>query len=149
MAGGGKNKLEYLKQDTPKFLKDFKARVNYKEGPTVETKKQQLKTKLEDECDDVDRDDEKPVICVLKAGDLTEEEYEQHKKVNKHVEKDDADVATGGKIEFKKPIKRTSGSDPNIAGKKKKARKDEKNKERKTLDNKKLLSFGDDDEEED
>lgn len=148
MAGGGKNKLEYLKQDTPKFLKDFKARVNYKEGPTVETKKQQLKKKIEDDCDDVDRDDEKPVICVLKVGDLTEEEYEKHNKVTTDSEKD-VEVETGGKIEFKKPVKRTSDSEPNVSGKKKRAHKDGKNREKKTLNNKKLLSFGEEEEEED
>ncbi len=84
MAGGGKNKLEFIKQDTPKFLRDFKAKVGYKDGPTVETKKQKIPTRNEDDDDDDDgeREDEKPTICVLRAGDLTEEEYNLHKAEN-------------------------------------------------------------------
>eukprot|EP00794_Sanderia_malayensis_P012714 gene12714-14019_t len=80
MAGGGKNKLEVIKTDTPKFLRDFKAKVGYKEGPTVETKKQRLlKQRDDDDDDDTERDDEQPTICVLKEGDVTEEEYKSYK----------------------------------------------------------------------
>ena len=83
MAGGGKNKLEFIKQDTPKFLRDFKAKVGYKEGPTVDTKKQKIPTKKDDDDDDDgEREDEKPTICVLREGDLTEEEYNLHKAEN-------------------------------------------------------------------
>ena len=73
MAGGGRHKLEYIKQDTPKFLRDFKARVGYKEAPNVETKKQKMPEVNSDD-DEIERDDEQPAVCVLKDGDLTKEE---------------------------------------------------------------------------
>eukprot|EP00794_Sanderia_malayensis_P003552 gene3552-4055_t len=67
MADGGKNKLEVSKADTKKYLKDFKAKVGYKEGLTVETEKQRLsKQRCDDDDYDTERDDEQPAICVLK-----------------------------------------------------------------------------------
>ena len=84
MAGGGKDKLEYITQNTPKFLRDFKARVGFKEGPTVDTKKRTIPTRPDnDDDDDFEKEDEKPTICVLKDGDISAEEYKLHENVNK------------------------------------------------------------------
>jgi len=138
MAGGGKNKLEYVKQQEPRFLREFKARTNFKEGPTVETKKQKSVIKLTESDDDgEDREDEKPVICVLKDGDLTEEDYENYRKNKK--EDDDTSHAEG-KIMFKKPAKRSIEGASNRKEKEKEAKKSKKS------DNRSLLSFDDEED---
>ena len=138
MAGGGKNKLEYVKQQEPKFLREFKARTNFKEGPTVETKKQKPVSKLTNSDDEgEDREDEKPVICVLKDGDLTEEDYENYRKDKK--EDDDTSHAEG-KIIFKKPVKRS------VEGTSSRKQKEKGTKKSKISDNKSLLSFDDEED---
>ncbi|TRZ04460.1 hypothetical protein DNTS_013057, partial [Danionella cerebrum] len=52
----------------------FKTDVGFKEGPTVETKMQQLPKCDEGDSADSDREDEMPQVVVLKTGDLTAEE---------------------------------------------------------------------------
>ena len=150
MAGGGKNKLEYVKQQEPKFLREFKSRTNFKEGPTIETKK--LKTEVkstEKDVDEEDREDEKPVVCVLKDGDLTEEEYEQYRKSDREQDGNDA-LLSEGKIVFKKPTKRTnedSFKDSSASSRKKVKEKETKtSKKSRKLDSKNLLSFGDEED---
>ncbi|KAH6946039.1 hypothetical protein HPB50_011282 [Hyalomma asiaticum] len=61
-----------VKPSDPPFLKKLKERVGYKESPSVDTKREHRP--VEDA--DPDLDDEKPVVVVLKAGDLTAEEAE-------------------------------------------------------------------------
>ena len=148
MAGGGKNKLEYVKQQEPKFLRDFKTRTNFKEGATVETKRRKDEVKQIEDDDREDREDEKPVVCVLKDGDLTEEDYENYCKHKKEQEGDNASNSEG-KIMFKKPMKRTN--EGNVKDSKTPPGKKAKGKETKSLkskksDNKKLLSFNDEED---
>merc|ERR1712039_163024 len=94
-------------------------------------------------------DDEKPVVVVVNDGDLTESEA---KKIEERMgttegskredEEEDKAFPEDGKIRFKKPVakKRTvEGSDRN-EGKQNKQKKEKKAK-------KNLLSFGDDEDE--
>ncbi|XP_055338393.1 uncharacterized protein KIAA1143 homolog [Paramacrobiotus metropolitanus] len=78
----GRNQVTVIKPEEPAFLKSFKKRAGYKEGPTIEDKKQHLLA----EADNIDdRPDEKPTIVTLRPGDLTEEEVEA-------IEKQEADT---------------------------------------------------------
>uniref|UniRef100_A0A3Q4AI50 DUF4604 domain-containing protein n=1 Tax=Mola mola TaxID=94237 RepID=A0A3Q4AI50_MOLML len=69
--------VSWVKPAEPSFLKKFKSDVGYKEGPTVETKRQVMPT-LEDDGGS-DREDELPQVVVLKSGDLSEEEVKKIK----------------------------------------------------------------------
>ncbi|XP_065064381.1 uncharacterized protein KIAA1143 homolog [Rhopilema esculentum] len=147
MAGGGKHKLQYVEQSTPKFLKDFKARANFKEGPTIDTKRQKLERKIDDSDDERDdREDEKPVICVLREGDLTEEEF---KRLQGNQQDETESTESAGKVMFKKPTKKSDEEKHEVnasSNKKTKTSKEKQKKQSKKLDNKKLLSFDEEDE---
>ncbi|GAV05816.1 hypothetical protein RvY_15891 [Ramazzottius varieornatus] len=159
-----KNQISYVKQAEPSFLKDFKKRAGYKEGPTVEDKKRELPP--DDRNDQEDRPDERPQIVALKSGDLTEAEVEAMTPRESEPSTEEttslADVkstegtseyATGDsstkeetdvKVVFRKPEKRppTDGIDASSASKK---AKQESVMEK--VSNKRLLSFDQDDEE--
>nr|CAB3258646.1 uncharacterized protein KIAA1143 homolog [Phallusia mammillata] len=158
------NKLRFIKQEQPKFIQQFKQRVGLKHEPSLEDKvchvKQQsssvkLKPYLQVQAETPDledlpeKDDEKPVVVVLKQGDLTAEE----------AAKEDIDeVPADGKIKFRKPTasKRTTNSPVLSASSKRKVNSDEvkkdesdvKAKKKKKTSNKSkaLLSFDDEDE---
>ncbi|XP_062985349.1 uncharacterized protein KIAA1143 homolog [Elgaria multicarinata webbii] len=103
-----RNQVSYVRPAEPAFLSRFKERVGYREGPTVDTKREQLPAPEDDDDDGSDKEDEQPQVIVLKKGDLTAEEVMKIKKENKEVSKDtDADPGDG-KIVFRKPPKRLS-----------------------------------------
>lgn len=147
-----KSNVSWVKPAEPSFLKKFKNDVGFKEGPTVETKKQQM-PQLDEDSGDSDREDEMPQVVVLKKGDLNVEEVMKIKKDTKDSDKDEQ-PPPDGKIVFKKPVKRSSDKFKGItasSSKKKKSEDDEK-KESKAgvkVKNNSLLSFGGDDDEED
>jgi len=162
-----KRNVSWIKPAEPSFLKKFKSDVGYKEGPTVDTKRQEM-PQFDDDSGDSDHDDELPQIVVLKKGDLSAEEVQQMKK-DKDPTKDDQSPCDG-KIVFKKPAKRSSsdkyqGISASSSKKKKHEEKGEEegegegegkgegkgeSKSGMKVKNKSLLSFGgDDDEEED
>ncbi|KFO71801.1 Uncharacterized protein KIAA1143, partial [Cuculus canorus] len=152
----------------PAFLSRFKRQVGYREGPTVETKREQLP--LADDDDDSDNEDEQPQVVTLKKGDLTAEEAmkikQQIKEALKSNESGDSDFTVfvidgepepaDGKIMFRKPAKRSSEKflDFNVSSSKK-MKEAKKNKREATtpqstakqIKNSSLLSF--DDEEND
>ncbi|RXM28209.1 hypothetical protein EOD39_2692 [Acipenser ruthenus] len=64
--------VSWVKPGEPAFLTKFKNDVGYKEGPTVDTKRQDLP--VVDDSGDSDREDELPQVVVLKKGDLSAEE---------------------------------------------------------------------------
>lgn len=151
--------VSWVKPSEPSFLKKFKNDVGYKEGPTVDTKRQVMPT-LDDDSGS-DREDELPQVVVLKEGDLSAEEV---KKIKDEMhdgggtEKDD-DPPGNGKILFKKPAKRSSSDKfqgiTASSSKKKKSEGGEKKEEEKKdvtsgkkVKNNSLLSFGGDEEEE-
>ncbi|XP_062601223.1 uncharacterized protein KIAA1143 homolog [Saccostrea cucullata] len=148
-----KEKVSYVKDDEPDFIKKFKQRVGYKEGPTVNTKREM--PDFDDDEDRPDNEDEKPVVVQLREGDLTAEEVERLQKT----EEPPAD----GKITFKKPVKR-SGEDPTElktstkkrsgeeaselkTSTKKRKEKGEKKKSGKGVKNSTLLSFNEEEED--
>ncbi|XP_066539847.1 uncharacterized protein KIAA1143 homolog [Hoplias malabaricus] len=149
-----KGNVSWVKPSEPSFLRKFKNDVGYKEGPTVETKKQQMPTGDEDSGES-DKEDEMPQIVVLNKGDLSAEEVKNIKQDTKDSQKDE-EASADGKIIFKKPVKRSSDKFEGItasSSKKNKIENKETKKETKSgvkVKNRSLLSFGgDDDEEED
>ncbi|XP_077383065.1 uncharacterized protein KIAA1143 homolog [Festucalex cinctus] len=147
--------VSWVKPAEPSFLKKFKNDVGYKEGPTVDTKRQQMPT-LDDDSGS-DREDELPQVVVLKDGDLTPEEVKQVKEgiePNGESEKSDEPRADG-KILFKKPAKRSSsekfqGITASSSKKKRETVEKEEKKEvnsGKKVKNNSLLSFGGEEEE--
>jgi len=167
---GGRNpsrNISYVKQDEPTFLKNFKERVGFVEGPNVDTKREKL-PELGDS-DGEDEADERPTVVVLKKGDLTQEEADNFLQ---HNQAEDAGTPTttstrgsygptprepdvSAKVVFKKPTKRSSTeeNDLNVSSSKKKKEnsKDncDKKKQIKAVKNRNLLSFGDDEDDED
>lgn len=153
--------VSWVKPAEPSFLKKFKNDVGYKEGPTVDTKRQEMPT-LDDDSGS-DREDELPQVVVLKDGDLTAEDVKKIKgdmRSGGGAEKDD-EPPPDGKILFKKPAKRSSsdkfqGITASSSKKKKKSdgreEKEEEEKKEvksgKTVKNNSLLSFGGDEEDE-
>ncbi|KAF6202263.1 hypothetical protein GE061_004661 [Apolygus lucorum] len=68
-----KRNIAYIKPKEPAFLARLKQEAGYKEGPSVDTKKEQLPSlNSSDESDGEDQ----PLVVVLKPGDLTKEEAE-------------------------------------------------------------------------
>ncbi|XP_028673685.1 uncharacterized protein KIAA1143 homolog [Erpetoichthys calabaricus] len=150
-----KNQVSWVKPAEPSFLRKFKNDVGYKEGPTVETKKQTISVPADDSGDS-DREDEQPQVVVLKKGDLSAEEVMAIKQEIKKGSDQEDPIPAGGKIMFKKPEKRSS--DTKFQGisassvKKKKEEKESshprKESSQKSVKNSSLLSFGNDEEEE-
>ncbi|XP_030250992.1 uncharacterized protein KIAA1143 homolog [Sparus aurata] len=154
--------VSWVKPEEPSFLKKFKSDVGYKEGPTVDTKRQEMPT-LDDDSGS-DREDELPQVVVLKSGDLTAEDVKKIKgKLPAGGADKDDEAPPDGKILFKKPAKRSSsdkfqGITASSSKKKKSDRveneeeeEEEKKKEVNTgkkVKNNSLLSFGGDEEDE-
>ncbi|KAM6283010.1 uncharacterized protein KIAA1143 homolog isoform 1-T1 [Porphyrio hochstetteri] len=151
-----RNQVSYVRPAEPAFLSRFKRQVGYREGPTVETKREQLP--LAD--GDSDNEDEQPQVVTLKKGDLTAEEAmkikQQIKEALKSKESDGEPEPDDGKIMFRKPAKRSSEKclDFNVSSSKKMKETKKTKKEASTpqstakqIKNSSLLSF--DDEEND
>ncbi|XP_076470096.1 uncharacterized protein KIAA1143 homolog [Babylonia areolata] len=151
-----RNAIKYVQNDEPAFIRQFKQKIGYKEGPNVDTKRQKLEYDDDEDEDRSDTEEEKPVVVVLKPGDLTAEEASEADQLQKKVEEEAA--IRDGKITFKKPVKKTEGTPseepaPDSAPKpaKDKGKSKDKDKKKKDKEQKKahsLLSFGDEEEEE-
>ncbi|XP_061074503.1 uncharacterized protein KIAA1143 homolog [Conger conger] len=151
-----KSNISWIKPAEPSFLRKFKNDVGFIEGPTVDTKREEL-PKFDGDSDDSDREDEKPQVVVLKKGHLTAEEVQKIKDENKDSKSEEKPPADG-KIIFKKPEKRSSEKFQGITASSSKKRKQQEEKEShkekeenegKKVKNSSLLSFGDDEEDED
>ncbi|XP_061529676.1 uncharacterized protein KIAA1143 homolog [Phycodurus eques] len=150
------NGVSWVKPAEPSFLKKFKNDVGYKEGPTVDTKRQEMPA-LDDDSGS-DREDELPQVVIVKDGDLTSEEVKHLKEgINPKGDTEKGDEPpSDGKILFKKPAKRSStdkfqGITASSSKKKRDAVKKEEKKDvnsGKKVKNSSLLSFGGDEEEE-
>ncbi|XP_074939564.1 uncharacterized protein KIAA1143 homolog isoform X2 [Phalacrocorax aristotelis] len=107
-----RNQVSYVRPAEPAFLSRFKRQVGYREGPTVETKKEQLPLADDDSENGSDKEDEQPQVVTLKKGDLTAEEAmkikQQIKEALKSNESDGESEPADGKIMFRKPAKRSS-----------------------------------------
>ncbi|XP_058499947.1 uncharacterized protein KIAA1143 homolog [Solea solea] len=157
--------VSWVKPAEPSFLKKFKNDVGFKEGPTVDTKRQVM-PELDDDSGS-DQEDELPQVVVLKSGDLSADEVKKIKGDTEGAADKDDEPPPDGKILFKKPAKRSSsdkfqGITASSSKKKKQQSEDgEKEKEEekkvvgvtatsgKKVKNNSLLSFGEDDEDED
>ncbi|KFM63254.1 putative protein-like protein, partial [Stegodyphus mimosarum] len=100
-----KRNVACIKPPDPPFIKRMKDSIGYQEPPTVETKKQIADY---DENVDTERDDEKPVVVVLKPGDLTEEEV---KSITEKVDENK-------RIMFSKPVKKEEKNSLDFSSKK-------------------------------
>ncbi|EFN69226.1 Uncharacterized protein KIAA1143-like protein [Camponotus floridanus] len=94
-----KHNISYIKPNEPKFLRELKEQIGYKEGPTVDTKREILPEVSDDEREELT--DEKPVVVVLNSGDLTAEEADAFKK-QKEKEESGAPADLSKKIIFRK-----------------------------------------------
>ncbi|XP_054048340.1 uncharacterized protein KIAA1143 homolog isoform X1 [Rissa tridactyla] len=107
-----RNQVSYVRPAEPAFLSRFKRQVGYREGPTVETKREQLPLADDDSENGSDKEDEQPQVVTLKKGDLTAEEAmkikQQIKEALKSNESDGEPEPADGKIMFRKPAKRSS-----------------------------------------
>ncbi|XP_047113901.1 uncharacterized protein KIAA1143 homolog isoform X2 [Schistocerca piceifrons] len=72
-----RNTVSYVKPQEPAFLTRLKQEAGFVPKDTVETKKVTLPSCTDDDLDD--KDDEQPVVVVLKPGDISAEEAEQIK----------------------------------------------------------------------
>ncbi|KAM6411491.1 uncharacterized protein KIAA1143 homolog [Pluvialis apricaria] len=155
-----RNQVSYVRPAEPAFLSRFKRQVGYREGPTVETKREQLPLADDDSENGSDKEDEQPQVVTLKKGDLTAEEAmkikQQIKEALKSNESDGEPEPADGKIMFRKPAKRSSEKflDFNVSSSKKMKEAKKTKREATTpqstakqIKNSSLLSF--DDEEND
>ncbi|XP_015709656.1 uncharacterized protein KIAA1143 homolog [Coturnix japonica] len=155
-----RNQVSYVRPAEPAFLSRFKRQVGYREGPTVETKREQLPLADSDSENGSDNEDEQPQVVTLKKGDLTAEEAmkikQQIKEALKSSEQDGEPESADGKIMFRKPAKRSSEKvlDFNVSSSKKMKQTKKTDREAtssqstaKQVKNSSLLSF--DDEEND
>ncbi|KFP13363.1 uncharacterized protein KIAA1143 homolog [Egretta garzetta] len=155
-----RNQVSYVRPAEPAFLSRFKRQVGYREGPTVETKREQLPLADGDSDNGSDNEDEQPQVVTLKKGDLTAEEAmkikQQIKEALKSNESDGEPEPADGKIMFRKPAKRSSENflDFNVSSSKKMKEAKKTKREATTpqstakqIKNSSLLSF--DDEEND
>ncbi|ENN75544.1 uncharacterized protein KIAA1143 homolog [Dendroctonus ponderosae] len=141
-----KHNIAYVKPDEPTFLRKLKEQIGYKEGPTVDTKREDLGP-VEDE-DLRDSDEEQPQIVVLRPGDLTADEANQEKlRLEKEEEQKRADLTAP--VVFKKPTKKSSeGQESRSKRPLDKAETEGKTQKAKKLRNKSLLSFDEEDNSE-
>ena len=58
-----KRGVQYVQQDEPAFLKRMKQQAGYKEGPTVDTIREDLQQRDSDS--DTEKDEEKPQVCTV------------------------------------------------------------------------------------
>ncbi|KAL5244191.1 hypothetical protein ACI65C_011601 [Semiaphis heraclei] len=125
-----RNKISYIKPREPSFLTKLKQEANYKEGPTVNTKKIALPTYEDDES----YDDDNPTVVVLTEGDLTPEEASKE-TLAKEQEENSKPADLSKRIIFKRPAKTTPQSEEKHRVNKKKKRTE-----------KLVLSFDDEEE---
>ncbi|KAF5289950.1 hypothetical protein FQR65_LT11697 [Abscondita terminalis] len=132
-----KRNITFTKPEEPAFLKRIKQQAGYKEGPSIQTKKEALDLATEEDFEDTT--EEQPTVVVLNPGDLSAEEAAREtEKLKKQAEEAPADLTAP--IVFKRPSKITKDL-PDKAKKSKGKTKKEKVKP--------LLSFDDEEEEND
>ncbi|KAK9877972.1 hypothetical protein WA026_020187 [Henosepilachna vigintioctopunctata] len=128
--------ITYIKPKEPNFLREIKKQAGYKEGPTVDTKREQLE--LADDRDFEDNEEEQPTVVVLKSGDLTAEEATREKEqLNREAASAPADLSKP--IIFKAPSKTESSK--TSAKSKKRLGHDSAERKTKKVKNNRLLSF--------
>ncbi|KAH8316813.1 hypothetical protein KR074_009083 [Drosophila pseudoananassae] len=144
-----RNNITYVKPQEPSFLAKLKAEIGYKEGPTLETKRQRLERDPEDNDSDSgeERQDEQPQVVVLKVGDLTAEEALEEKRLAaKELAEKRADLSQP--IVFKQRVKQVNVETTSSSKKSERSEKSKsKSKKSKAVASSKL-SFNEDDDDE-
>ncbi|KAH9490964.1 hypothetical protein Btru_032357 [Bulinus truncatus] len=140
--------VNYVKNEDPSFIKQLKERVGHTEGPTVDTKRNLNESDDDGDDDDIpEKEDEKPVIVVLREGDLSAEEVAKEQNLI-----DEGPARLSEKITFKKPSKRSQETSDSTtessSGKKSKDSKPKKESTAKKTKNNSLLSFEEEDDDE-
>uniref|UniRef100_A0A0B6Y8J8 DUF4604 domain-containing protein n=1 Tax=Arion vulgaris TaxID=1028688 RepID=A0A0B6Y8J8_9EUPU len=142
--------VKYVNNEEPAFIKQFKEKIGYKEGPDINSKRN-IPNFDEDEEDDgaPEAEEEKPIVVVIKSGDLTAEEADVEQK-----QIDEGPAKLDEKITFKKPIKRSketaeASTESTVVDKKQKRGNEKKGAKSltKRTKNTSLLSFGDEEDE--
>ncbi|XP_002158735.3 uncharacterized protein KIAA1143 homolog isoform X1 [Hydra vulgaris] len=140
MAGSGKDNIQSIKQELPKFIREFKARTGQSERPSIDEKKS---NSVYDE-DDKIRDDEAPLIELSEkvskdeAAAFLKSKFGQNVIIDSKKRSYQLDELEGcknlkdddSKLTFRQPTNRKEPTN-----KKKKS-------EMKQVKNSKLLSFG-------
>ncbi|XP_066151373.1 uncharacterized protein KIAA1143 homolog [Euwallacea fornicatus] len=144
-----KHNIAYVKPEEPSFLRKLKEQAGYKEGPTVDTKREDLGPVSEE--DFLDTEEEQPQVVVLRPGDLNQEEAAREKlRLEREEELKPADLSAP--IVFKKPpskkqLNSSEKSEPASTSKRSLDLKEDKDRKSKKSKNKNLLSFDDEEEE--
>ncbi|XP_016918178.1 uncharacterized protein KIAA1143 homolog [Apis cerana] len=94
-----KHNVSYIKPNEPKFLRELKEQIGYKEGPTIDTKREILPQDSDN--DEEEREEEKPVVVVLNSEHLTAKQAETYKK-KKEEEEANAPADLSKRIIFRK-----------------------------------------------
>uniref|UniRef100_A0A182IQK2 DUF4604 domain-containing protein n=1 Tax=Anopheles atroparvus TaxID=41427 RepID=A0A182IQK2_ANOAO len=131
-----KRNVAFIKPEEPSFLKKMKEQIGYKEGPSIDDKREAIENY--EDSDDEEKEDEKPQVVVIKEGDLTEEEAA---KAFKDESEKPADLEQKIVFKSKKVKSEKVEQHPKPKPEEKKAKK-AKEKEQKSK-----LSFNDDDDE--
>ncbi|XP_017096367.2 uncharacterized protein KIAA1143 homolog [Drosophila bipectinata] len=144
-----RNNITYVKPQEPSFLAKLKAEIGYKEGPTLETKRQRLERDPEDNDSDSgeERQDEQPQVVVLNVGDLTAEEALEEKRLAaKELAEKRADLSQP--IVFKQRVKQVNVETATSSKKSERSEKSKsKSKKSKAVASSKL-SFNEDEDDE-
>lgn len=148
MAGAGKDKIDVIKVEVPKFIREFKERTGQRIEQVDINSKRPNKEIEDDDDQELAKSDEAPIICL--GNDVTEEEGmefakntygEDVMKGNKVLKRKHEDERLEGnsKFLFKKPTKEVG----------KKIKKNTNTQNGPKVKNKTLLSFDDEEENED
>ncbi|KAK4020070.1 hypothetical protein OUZ56_002066 [Daphnia magna] len=153
--GPKRNQVSYIKPNEPAFLRRLKQEAGYRDGPDIDTKRETYVDNSEDDEYPEEKEDEKPIVVVLRTGDLTAEEAEKEEVELKREE--EKELIEKGKITFKPQKKRTNTSnlhsDNDLSNSKKTKKEDSVPSEKKesvqsSAKKSSLLSFCDEEEDE-
>lgn len=97
-----RNTISYVKPQEPAFLTRLKQEAGFVPKDTVETKKVNLPNCTDEDLDD--KDDEQPVVVVLKPGDLSAEQAEKIKRQQLQKESE-APADLSQRVVFRAPSK--------------------------------------------
>ncbi|XP_050090939.1 uncharacterized protein KIAA1143 homolog [Anopheles aquasalis] len=134
-----KRNVAFIKPEEPSFLKKIKEQIGYREGPSIEDKREAIENY--EDSDEEEKDDEKPQVVVIKDGDLTAEEAAQAFQ-----EESERPADLTQKIVFKS---KKSKDDKAEEKPKPVPKADKKMKKARRKEQQSKLSFNDEDEEED
>lgn len=149
-----KSSIKFVEQTEPKFLRDMKEKMGFRPPPTISDKFQDGQDAEEqnndDDLDDIRKmsEEDRPQIVVLNEGTDIDE-----KDLNKEIEElrksEDRKKIDDRQIVFRKPVKHQNPSteENDECSKNKKIKNVDKDKSQPAANNSRLLSFHNDDED--